>query len=71
MALEFGQPRAIFASGESMSDPHLKSNIALKEWAVVCDELLAGRQVILLRKGGILEQKKLPDRARRVLSLSQ
>ena len=36
----------------------LKSNIALKEWAVVCDEVLGGRQVVLLRKGGILEQKK-------------
>lgn len=36
----------------------LKSNIALKEWAIVCDEVLAGRQVALLRKGGILEQKK-------------
>lgn len=35
----------------------LESNIALKEWAVVCDELSAGRQVLLLRKGGILEQK--------------
>jgi hypothetical protein len=34
------------------------TNIALKEWAVVCDELMAGRQVVLLRKGGILEQKK-------------
>ena len=34
------------------------TNIALKEWAVVCDELLAGHQVALLRKGGILEQKK-------------
>jgi hypothetical protein len=28
---------------------------ALKEWAVVCDLLLAGRQSILLRKGGIGE----------------
>ncbi len=34
------------------------TNIALKEWAVVCDQLLAGKQVVLLRKGGILEQKK-------------
>ncbi len=34
------------------------TNIALKEWAVVCGQLLAGRQVVLLRKGGILEQKK-------------
>lgn len=34
------------------------THIALKEWAVVCEEVLAGRQVVLLRKGGILEQKK-------------
>jgi hypothetical protein len=34
------------------------THIALKEWAIVCEELLAGRQVVLLRKGGILEQKK-------------
>jgi hypothetical protein len=30
-------------------------NIALKEWAVVCSALEAGRQIILLRKGGIYE----------------
>jgi len=29
--------------------------VALKEWAVVCHELTAGRQVALLRKGGIRE----------------
>jgi len=34
------------------------TNIALKEWAVVCDLLLGGQQIVLLRKGGILEQKK-------------
>lgn len=28
---------------------------ALKEWAVVCEALAAGRQDVLLRKGGILE----------------
>lgn len=28
---------------------------ALKEWAVVCDALRSGRQIILLRKGGIYE----------------
>ncbi len=32
-----------------------KLNVALKEWAVVCDAVLAGRQPILLRKGGIYE----------------
>jgi hypothetical protein len=32
--------------------------MALKEWAVVCDQLMAGEQVVLLRKGGILEQRK-------------
>lgn len=30
-------------------------HIALKEWDLVIRELLAGRQVLLLRKGGILE----------------
>ncbi len=32
----------------------LASNaVALKEWAVICHELAAGRQIALLRKGGI------------------
>lgn len=30
-------------------------DVALKEWAVVCDLLLAGEQTLLLRKGGIAE----------------
>lgn len=30
-------------------------NVALKEWDLVIADLLAGRQAILLRKGGILE----------------
>lgn len=30
-------------------------NVALKEWAVVCDALARGRQIVLLRKGGIHE----------------
>jgi hypothetical protein len=30
-------------------------NVALKEWAVVCHALETGRQMILLRKGGIVE----------------
>lgn len=29
--------------------------MALKEWAVVCDALVAGEQAILVRKGGIAE----------------
>jgi hypothetical protein len=29
---------------------------ALKEWAVICQALAAGRQAILLRKGGIAEE---------------
>lgn len=32
-------------------------DVALKEWAVVCDLLLAGRLTLLLRKGGIHEAK--------------
>lgn len=31
-------------------------SIALKEWAVLCDALLAGEQFVLLRKGGIHEE---------------
>src|SRR4051812_12344141 len=30
-------------------------NVALKEWASVCSALEEGRQIVLLRKGGILE----------------
>lgn len=33
-------------------------NIALKEWSIVIDALAAGRQVFLLRKGGIAEGKR-------------
>jgi hypothetical protein len=36
--------------------PLLEScGIAFKEWASVCDALLAGRQTIILRKGGVSE----------------
>src|SRR6266542_2406518 len=31
--------------------------VALKEWAVVCDALLTGRQIVLVRKGGIHEAR--------------
>jgi hypothetical protein len=37
-----------------MSLPESMS-VALKEWAVVCDALASGKQIILLRKGGIYE----------------
>src|SRR3954465_5772349 len=30
-------------------------SVALKEWQIVCDALASGRQILLLRKGGILE----------------
>lgn len=33
-----------------------KLDVALKEWATVVAALAAGRQIMLLRKGGILEQ---------------
>src|SRR5262245_25283913 len=32
-------------------------SVALKEWATVCRALESGRQIILLRKGGILEAR--------------
>src|SRR5713101_6856068 len=31
------------------------TNIALKEWAVICEQVAAGSQIVLLRKGGIRE----------------
>jgi len=34
------------------------SRVALKEWAVLCQELGEGREVVLLRKGGIREPAK-------------
>lgn len=40
--------------GTSYNAPML--NIALKEWAVVCDLMLAGELMFLLRKGGIHER---------------
>jgi hypothetical protein len=33
-------------------------DVALKEWAIVCDLLLAGEQVVLVRKGGIHEPRR-------------
>jgi hypothetical protein len=35
----------------------VSSNIAFKEWAVVVDALGRGEQVLILRKGGIREQR--------------
>ena len=35
-----------------------KLDVALKEWATVITALTSGRQIILLRKGGILEQSQ-------------
>jgi hypothetical protein len=34
------------------------NQMALKEWAMICAELAAGRQTILLRKGGIREPSR-------------
>ena len=35
--------------------PPARMNVALKEWDVVCRALQTGRQMLLLRKGGIIE----------------
>jgi len=34
------------------------NQMALKEWAVICAELAAGRQMILVRKGGLREPSR-------------
>src|SRR4026207_2423284 len=31
-------------------------SVAFKEWAVICETLAAGRQTVILRKGGIAEE---------------
>ena len=36
----------------------MKRMIALKEWAIVCKALEDGKQILLLRKGGIMEFRK-------------
>lgn len=36
-------------------------SIALKEWAVVCQALAEGKQIFLLRKGGIQEKEFTPN----------
>lgn len=36
-------------------------SIALKEWAVVCQALVEGKQIFLLRKGGIQEKEFATD----------
>lgn len=42
----------------TLSGASVKQELAaLKEWAIVCNALEDGRQIILLRKGGILEYK--------------
>lgn len=43
--------------------------IAFKEWAVVCDALSRGQQILILRKGGIVEDggRFLPDHPQFVL----
>lgn len=39
-----------------MADTKIAAPLALKEWALVCDLLLSGRQSVLFRKGGINEK---------------
>jgi hypothetical protein len=41
----------------SIATPPVDCRTALKEWAIACEELEAGRQILLLRKGGISEQR--------------
>jgi hypothetical protein len=40
------------------SENDTKITTALKEWAIVCHALEEGRQVLLLRKGGIMEYRE-------------
>jgi len=38
------------------ANSHVFSNAILKEWAITCEALAQGRQIVLLRKGGLLDE---------------
>jgi hypothetical protein len=46
------------AENSNSTKSDTKITIALKEWAIVCQALEEGRQVLLLRKGGIMEYRE-------------
>jgi hypothetical protein len=48
----------LFSSERLFSGYWLRMSIGFKEWALVCQELAAGRQSIILRKGGIAEGRE-------------
>ncbi|HEX5613557.1 MAG TPA: DUF1802 family protein [Acidimicrobiia bacterium] len=52
-------------------DAQIGSTPALKEWAVICHALLAGEQIVDVRKGGIREAARTGDdgRSRRAFGL--
>lgn len=57
---EVQQPQTISASAQDLTYSKNTTIItaALKEWAIVCRALEDGRQVLLLRKGGIMEYRQ-------------
>lgn len=57
---EVQQPQTISASAQDLTYSMNTTIItaALKEWAIVCRALEDGRQVLLLRKGGIMEYRQ-------------
>ncbi len=63
---ELGPSAAADREGGALSITGTLATKAFKEWAVVCEALAAGRQVLLLRKGGIHEAKgRFPTEFRR------
>lgn len=50
---------SIRSFSEQLHSPHIPvKGIALKEWAVCIEAMASGEQVVLLRKGGILEETR-------------
>ncbi|MBC8104849.1 MAG: DUF1802 family protein [Cytophagales bacterium] len=66
--MEHGPPTAQMRPDSAALTPPESLSIALKEWAVVIRALREGRQILLLRKGGIREESgEFEVQAREVL----
>jgi len=55
--LEYKKNESSLSSIDKTFDSNFISAAALKEWAIVCKAIEAGKQVLLFRKGGIMEYR--------------
>jgi len=55
--LEYKKNESSLSSIDKTFDSNFISAAALKEWAIVCKAIEDGKQVLLFRKGGIMEYR--------------